>query len=116
MPEHVNQHPNLTFSVGTHVVTLKDLIGPNGRTLHPRGSVGVVVRAPRDLEHSYRVKLPDSVEEALKPSELTFLAKFKEGEIGDSDIAQQSVRTGRLPMRDAGVERLNDLLVQVRLS
>lgn len=86
MTKRVHYHPNLIFSDGTQVVTLKDIIGQNGRTMHPRGSVGVVVRAPRDLEHAYRVRFPDGFEEALKPDELTLLAKFKEGEIGDSDI------------------------------
>ena len=86
MAKRVNYHPNLIFSVGTQVASLKDVVGQNGRTLHPRGSVGIVVKSPRDLEHSYRVRFPDGVEEPLKPSELTLLAKFKEGEIGDSEI------------------------------
>lgn len=85
--ERVHYHPNLIFSVGTQVVTLRDIVGPNGRTLHPRGSVGVVVGVPRDLEHSYRVRFPDGVETALKSRELTLLARYKEGEIGDSKIA-----------------------------
>ena len=86
MAKRVHYHPNLIFSVGTQVVSLRDVVGRNGRTLHPRGSVGVVVKSPGDLDHSYRVRFLDAYEEALKPSELTLLAKFKEGEIGDSDI------------------------------
>lgn len=86
MKSPVHHHPNLIYSPGTQVVALKDLVCQNGRTLHPRGSVGVVVRSPRDLEHSYRVRFLDGVEESLKPSELMQLAKFKEGEIGDSNI------------------------------
>jgi predicted nucleotidyltransferase len=86
MTKRVHYHPNLIFSVGTQVVTLRDVAGQNGRTLHPRGSVGVVVKAPRDLEHSYRVRFPDGFEEPLRPAELTLLARFKEGEIGDSEI------------------------------
>ena len=86
MAKRVHYHSNLIFSVGTQVVTSRDIVGQSGRTLHPRGSVGVVVRSPRDLDHSYRVRFPDGVEEALKPSELTLLAKYKEGEIGDSEI------------------------------
>ena len=86
MAKRVHQHPNLIFSVGTQVVTLRDVVGQNGRTLHPRGSVGVVVTSPRDLEHSYHVRFLDGYEEALKPSALTLLAKYKEGEIGDSEI------------------------------
>ncbi|MEX1231961.1 MAG: nucleotidyltransferase domain-containing protein [Planctomycetaceae bacterium] len=86
MPKRVHYHSNLIFSVGTQIVCLRDIVGENGRTLHPRGSVGVVVKAPRDLDHSYRVRFLDGVEETLKPSELTPLAKFKEGEIGHSEI------------------------------
>lgn len=86
MTERVHYHPSLIFSVGTQVVTLKDVVGQNGRTLHPRGAVGVVVKAPRDREHSYRVRFPDGVEEALRSGDLTSLAKFKEGEIGDTTV------------------------------
>ncbi|MFI4852322.1 MAG: DNA polymerase beta superfamily protein [Gimesia chilikensis] len=86
MNKRVHYQPNLIYSDGTQVVTVRDIIGPNGRTQHPRGSVGVVVRAPRDLDHSYRVKFPDGVEVALKADELTLLAQFKEGEIGNSEI------------------------------
>lgn len=87
MANRVHHHANLIFSAGTQVVTLRDLVGPNGRTLHPRGAVGVVVKAPRDLDHSYRIRFLDNVEEAFKASDLTLLARYKEGEIGDSDIS-----------------------------
>jgi predicted nucleotidyltransferase len=86
MTERVHHHPNLIFAVGTQVVTLKDVIGQNGRTLHPCGAVGVVVKAPSDIAHSYRVRFPDGVEEALKSGDLTTLARFKEGEIGESGV------------------------------
>ena len=82
-PSSGSHHP---LPVGSQVVTLRDVTGQTGRTLHPRGSVGVIVKSPRDLEHSYRVRFPDGVEESLKAGELTLLARFKEGEIGDSDI------------------------------
>ncbi len=85
MTKRVHHHPSLIFSVGTRVVSLKDIKSQNGRTLHPRGSVGLVIAAPIDLEHSYRIRFPDGFEEALKPSEVTSLAKFKEGDIGNHD-------------------------------
>jgi len=84
--DRVHSHENLIFAVGTQVVTLRDVIGRNGRILHPRGSVGVVIRSPRDLEHSYRVRFPDEVEESLKRADVVMLAQFKEGEIGNSSI------------------------------
>lgn len=42
MREQVDQHPQLIFSVGTQVVVLRAITGQGGRTLHPRGAVGVI--------------------------------------------------------------------------
>ncbi len=87
MTERVHYHPNLIFSVGTQVVTQVDIPGSAGLVLHPRGTVGVIVKSPTDAEHSYRVRFPDGFEAPLKRSEITMLARFKEGEIGDSTHA-----------------------------
>lgn len=84
MADRVHYTPNLIFSVGTQIVTLVDIPSAAGLILHPRGTVGVIVKAPTDHEHSYRVRFSDGFEAPLKPSEITMLAKFKEGEIGDS--------------------------------
>src|SRR5262245_45732576 len=85
--DRVHFHPNLIFSVGTQVVTLVDIPGASGLILHPRGTVGVIVKAPPDAEHSYRVRFPDGFEAPLKRNEVTMLAQFKEGQIGDSALA-----------------------------
>jgi predicted nucleotidyltransferase len=82
--DRVHYHPDLIFSPGTQVVTLVDVSGSAGTVLHPRGTVGVVVKAPTDLEHSYRVRFPDGFEAPLWRGEVTMLARFKEGEIGDT--------------------------------
>jgi uncharacterized protein len=82
--DRVHYHPSLIFSVGTQVVTLIDVPGSAGFVLHSRGTVGVVVKSPSDHEHCYRVRFPDGFEAPLKRSEITMLARFKEGEIGDS--------------------------------
>ena len=89
MAKRVHYHPNLIFAVGTQVVTLRDVVGQNGRTLHPRGAVGVVVKSPTDLDHAYRIRFPDGVEESLNSGDLTTLAKFKEGVIGDTSLTTQ---------------------------
>ena len=83
MTDRVHYHPDLIFSVGTQVVTQVDIPGSAGLVLHPRGTVGVVMKSPTDHEHSYRVRFPDGFEALLKGSEVTMLAQFKEGEIGD---------------------------------
>jgi hypothetical protein len=88
--DRVHYHPNLIFSVGTQVVTLVDIPGAAGLVLHPRGTVGVVVKSPTDQAHSYRVRFPDGVEAPLRRNEVTMLARFKEGEIGDTGHLDQT--------------------------
>jgi predicted nucleotidyltransferase len=85
--DRVHYHPNLIYSVGTQVVALVEIVGHSGRLLHPRGSVGVVVRSPADLDHPYRVRFPDGVEDTLSRDQVTMLASFKEAEIGDTTIS-----------------------------
>ncbi len=87
MSDRVHYHPNLIYSLGTQVVTLVDVLGQSGKVVHPRGSVGVVVRAPADLDHPYRVRFADGVEESLNRDQVTMLARYKESEIGDTGIA-----------------------------
>jgi uncharacterized protein len=84
MTERVHFHEGLILSVGTQVVTLVDIPAAGGLIRHPRGTVGVVIKSPTDQEHSYRIRFPDGLETPLKQSEIAMLARFKEGEIGDS--------------------------------
>lgn len=86
MADRVHQNPQLVFSIGTQVVSLRDVVGTGGRTLHPRGSVGVIVRAPGDLDHAYRVRFLDGIEEPLRREDIVMLAHYKEGDIGDAEI------------------------------
>src|SRR6516164_4979046 len=90
--ERVHYHPDLIFSEGTQVVTLVDLPGSTDLVAHPRGTVGVVVKAPTDHEHSYRVRFLDGFEAPLRRGEITMLAQFKEGEIGDTTHAASLYR------------------------
>jgi predicted nucleotidyltransferase len=85
--DRVHQNPNLIYSEGTQVVALRDIVGQGGRTLHPRGVVGVIVRSPGDLDHDYRVRFPDGIEDSLHRDEIVMLAQYQEGEIGNIDIA-----------------------------
>jgi hypothetical protein len=85
--DRVHRHPNLIFSVGTQVVTLVDIPSSVGLVLHRRGTVGVVVKSPIDDEHSYRVRFLDGFEAPLRRNEVTMLAQFKEGAIGDETHA-----------------------------
>jgi predicted nucleotidyltransferase len=84
MTEQVHHHPNLIYSLGTQVVTLAPVLGQSGKVLQQRGSIGVVIYAPPDLDHPYRVRFADGLEESLNRDQVTMLARFKESEIGDS--------------------------------
>jgi uncharacterized protein len=89
--DRVHDPPHLIYSVGTKVVATVDVLGPNGKIVHPKGAVGVVVRAPKDLEHSYRVRFPDGVEGTLRRDQLTMLAKFKEAALGDPSVSAAQI-------------------------
>lgn len=86
MTDRVHYHEHLIFSSGTQVVALREIVGQGGRILHPQGSVGIVVKSPSDLDHSYRVRFLDGVEETLRRDEVVMLARFKEDEIGDPQV------------------------------
>ena len=75
-------NPHLLLPVGTQVVALVEVRGADGRPARPRGAVGVVVQAPSDYWHAYRVRFPDGHEAALKRQELSVLAHYKQGQIG----------------------------------
>jgi hypothetical protein len=91
MSHPVHRNPNLIYSVGTQVVTLRDLLGPGGKMVVPRGSVGMVTRSPQDGEHNYRVRFPDGVEEPLRREDVVMLAAFKEGQLGEATTERSSL-------------------------
>ncbi len=86
MPEPAYEHPHLIYPVGTQVVVLRDVLSNGGRVLHHRGAVGMVVAAPADREHAYRVRFPDGLTVSLPRSELMLLARYQAGDlVADQD-------------------------------
>lgn len=83
----VHQNLELIYSLGTQVVTLIEIKDSRGTLLYPRGTVGRVIQAPLDLNHSYRVRFSGGAEVPLKAGELVMLALFKEGSIGREDLS-----------------------------
>ncbi len=65
--------------VGTRVVTRTALQRPHGGELLPAGAVGIVVKAPADPLHAYRVKFPDGLEVALTRARLSCSRIFRAG-------------------------------------
>jgi predicted nucleotidyltransferase len=64
--------------LGTQVVTKVEVKGTDGRAVHPTGAVGVVIQAPADYWHSYRVRFADGFEAAFKRAELSVLSQFQQ--------------------------------------
>ena len=83
----VHNHLGLILTPGTQVVTMVE-VHDGERLLHPIGAVAVIVKAPNDLEHAYRVRFIDGFEASLRSHEVIMLAKFKEGEIGDASTIE----------------------------
>jgi predicted nucleotidyltransferase len=75
---------NFILPVGTQVVALVQINGPDGATLYPRGAVGVVTKSPDDNFHSYRVRLADGFETSLHRHEIALLRHFQQGAIQDA--------------------------------
>lgn len=84
MKHRVHNSPNLIYSLGAQVVALKQVQATPGKAVHPAGAVGVIVRAPRDRAHAYRVRFADGFEAALHHDNLMLLAEYKQGLINDS--------------------------------
>jgi predicted nucleotidyltransferase len=85
MKNRVHTSDRLIYSAGSQIVIQKPVQNPNGGITHPSGAVAVILKAPMDQQHSYRVRFVDGSEEAIHHDNLMLLAQYKEGEINDSD-------------------------------
>ena len=84
MSDRAHSNPNLIYPVGTQVVIQKPVQHSNGRIAEPSGAVAVVVKAPQDRQHKYRVRFTDGFEVALHHDQLILLAEYKQGDIHDA--------------------------------
>lgn len=74
--------PHFILPVGTQVVAQVEVRGTDGKPVHPRGAVGVIVQSPADYWHSYRVRFLDGFEAPFRRQELAVLSHFKQDAIG----------------------------------
>jgi predicted nucleotidyltransferase len=70
-------HAQLIIPTGTQVVTRVELRDPAGALVRQRGAVGVIVAAPADARHSYRVRFADGGEAALRRAELSIRKDYQ---------------------------------------
>jgi uncharacterized protein len=64
-------NPHLIIPLGTQVVARVEILDATGTVLCPRGAVGVVIQAPLDHHHAYRILFANGVEAALQRPELS---------------------------------------------
>jgi hypothetical protein len=70
--------PHLILPTGTQTVTVVDFSDKDGRIVIPKGSVGIIVAAPTDAFHSYRVRFPDGKEGNFGRRELSIRKQFQQ--------------------------------------
>lgn len=92
MSELPDLDPNLVLSVGTQIVTLVPARGAGGEPARPKGAVGVIVKAPGDNTHSYRVRFHDGTEAFLRRSEFAVRKEYqRRGLERDGALAERSL-------------------------
>jgi predicted nucleotidyltransferase len=84
-------NPNLITAVGTQVVTQVEIKHSNGEVMFPRGAVGVVVKAPVDNHHAYRVRFPNGVEESLKRVDFAIHKHFQREGLERDPLAEYNL-------------------------
>jgi predicted nucleotidyltransferase len=76
---------------GTQVVSLAEVRGTDGRPVHPRGAVGVVVQSPSDYWHSYRVRFLDGFEASFGRGEISVLSVFQREQVMPDPLAEHDL-------------------------
>jgi predicted nucleotidyltransferase len=76
---HRPSTPPPILPVGTQVVSLVAVRNVEGLIAHPRGAFGVVVAAPSDATHAYRVRFPDDFQSSLGRGEIVTLSHYQQG-------------------------------------
>ncbi len=77
----MNVNTHLILPVGCRVVALGEVRGTDGKPVHPRGAVGVVIQSPSEYWHSYRVRFPDGFEAVFSRRELAILSQYQTGDV-----------------------------------
>lgn len=78
----------LIIPLGTQIVSRIEIKNAQGELLCPIGAVGVIVKAPTDNEHSYRVQFTNGVETALHRNEFSIRKQHTSAEavIDESEL------------------------------
>jgi predicted nucleotidyltransferase len=78
----------MMLSPGTQVVSLAEVRGTDGKPVHPRGAVGVVIQSPSDYWHSYRVRFLDGFEASFLRGDISVLSVFQRETVMPDALAE----------------------------
>ena len=97
---------NLIIPLGTQVVTRIEVKAAQGALLCPVGAVGVIVKAPTDNAHSYRVQFTNGVEAALHRNEFSIRKQHTSAEsaIDERDLYEYVIYRVIVGSRAYGLE------------
>lgn len=68
----------LILPVGTQIVTLHEIAATTGQPAQPRGAVGIILKAPVDATHTYRIRFVNNGEASLHRDELAVRKEYQE--------------------------------------
>jgi hypothetical protein len=84
----MNENLPMILPPGTQVVSLSEVRGSDGRPVHPRGAVGVIIQSPGDYWHSYRVRFLDGFEASFLRGEISVLSVFQRETVMPDALAE----------------------------
>ena len=87
----MNDDPPLILPPGTQVVALAEVRGTDGRPVHPRGAVGIIIQSPGDYWHSYRVRFLDGFEASFLRGEISVLSVFQREMVMPDALAENDL-------------------------
>ena len=90
MTRNDNPSHNFILPEGCQVVVLREVTGQGTRVIHPRCAVGIIVKSPDDRSHSYRVRFPDYMEEAVRADYLVALTHYKNVVLKGDSLTESS--------------------------
>lgn len=91
--DRIEPPTHLIIPIGTQVVAQVETKVAPGASPRPKGAVGVIVDAPTDSTHAYRVRFAEGGEVALRRSEFAILKHYQQGNLHPAESATQAGET-----------------------
>jgi alkylated DNA nucleotide flippase Atl1 len=71
-------NPKPILPVGTQIVTRVEIAATTGQPGQPRGAVGIILRSPADITHTYRVRFVNGGEATLHRKDFSIRKHYQE--------------------------------------